>query len=90
MNAEFAKSLELDYPILSDPSKKAAKAFGVLGLKGKAMRHTVYVDKEGKIAFLDREVKAGEDGARVAKRLAELKIDRAKPAKPERKQRKDE
>lgn len=54
------------------------------------MRHTVYVDKQGKIAFLDREVKAGEDGERVAKRLAELKIDKAKPAKSESPKRKED
>ena len=29
-NARFAKSLELDYPILSDPGKDVAKAYGVV------------------------------------------------------------
>ena len=29
-NAEFAKSLELDYPILSDPGTEIAKAYGVV------------------------------------------------------------
>ena len=76
-NKRFAESLELDYPILSDPEKKAAKAFGVLNARGMASRHTIYVDKEGKIAYIDTQVKAGEDGANVAKRLAELKMDKA-------------
>ena len=76
-NKEFAESLERDYPILSDPDKKAAKAFGVLSERGFASRHTIYVDKEGKIAYIDREVKAGSDGEAVAKRLAELKFDKA-------------
>ena len=29
-NKKFAESLELDYPILSDPDKKVAEAYGVL------------------------------------------------------------
>ena len=29
-NAEFAKSLGLDFPILSDPAKTTARAYGVL------------------------------------------------------------
>ena len=29
-NISFAKSLELDYPILSDPTKKTARAYGVV------------------------------------------------------------
>ena len=37
-NKEFAESLELDYPILSDPDKKVAEAYGVLR-SGYAARH---------------------------------------------------
>ena len=37
-------------------------------------RVTVYVNKEGKIAYIDRKVKAGKDGENVAKKLAELKV----------------
>jgi len=29
-NKKFADSLELDYPILSDPGKEVAKAYGVI------------------------------------------------------------
>src|SRR5919109_289266 len=40
-NAKFAKSLELDYPILSDPTKETAKAYGVLNeMRGMANRWT--------------------------------------------------
>ena len=65
-------------PILSDPDKKAAKAFGVMSARGFASRITVYVDKEGKIAYIDNSVTAREDGANVAKKLAELKFDKKK------------
>ena len=77
-NKQFAESLHLDYPILSDPSKKVAAAFGVLGKRGVASRITIYVDKSGKIAFIDDQVKAQEDGENVAKRLEELGFDKAK------------
>src|SRR3954447_21805618 len=33
-NAKFAESLSLDYPILSDPEKSTAKAYGVLNARG--------------------------------------------------------
>ena len=69
----------MDYPILSDPEKKAAKAFGVLNDRGMANRITIYVDKEGKIAHIDNQVKAAEDGATVAAKLAELKFEKTKP-----------
>ena len=62
---------------MSDPDKKAAKAFGVLSSNGRySSRITIYVDKEGKIAFIDDKVKAGQDGENAAKKLAELKFDK--------------
>jgi peroxiredoxin Q/BCP len=66
----------LDYPILSDPTKEVAKAFGVLNSRGMSNRITIYVNKDGKVAYIDESVKAGEDGANVAKKLAELKFDK--------------
>jgi peroxiredoxin Q/BCP len=63
-NADFAKSLDLDYPILSDPEKTTAKAYGVLAPAGYSSRWTFYIDKEGVIKEIDKKVttaKAGED-----------------------------
>ena len=40
-NARFAQSLELDFPILSDPSRDVARAYGVLGASGLAQRARV-------------------------------------------------
>jgi peroxiredoxin Q/BCP len=71
-NKKFAESLKVDYPILSDPDKKAAEAFGVLRPAGIANRITIYVDKSGKVAYIDRQVKAAQDGENVAAKLAEL------------------
>jgi peroxiredoxin Q/BCP len=67
MNRDFAKSLELDYPILSDPDKTTARAYGVLNPEGQyARRHTIYIGADGKILYVDQAVKpmtAGEDVA---------------------------
>ncbi|GIW98948.1 MAG: peroxiredoxin [Pirellulaceae bacterium] len=76
-NRRFAESLGVDYPILSDPEKKVARAYGVLNARGTASRVTVYIDKDGKIAFIDRNVTAKDDGMNVAKRLDELGFDKA-------------
>src|SRR5438093_1553104 len=47
-NKKFAESLQLDYPILSDPDKTVATAYGVVH-EGRpvAERWTFYIDKEG-------------------------------------------
>lgn len=79
-NKKFAESLDLDYPILSDPSKKVAAAFGVLNKRGMASRVTFYMDKDGKVAYIDHEVEAREDGNTVAKRLTELGVAKADAA----------
>jgi peroxiredoxin Q/BCP len=75
-NKKFAESLELDYPILSDPGRKTANAFGVLpGDREYAARHTIYIGKEGKVLFVDRDVDVRTHGADVAKKLEELGVD---------------
>jgi peroxiredoxin Q/BCP len=74
LNADFAKSLELDYPILSDPTKKNAEEFGVLGKGGNATRWTFYIGKDGKIAYVDKSVKTETHGKDIAAKLAELGI----------------
>lgn len=77
LNKKFAESLDLDYPILSDPSKETAKAYGVVH-EGRMVpeRWTFYIDKEGVIRFIDKGVQqrtetAGED---VVSKLKELKL----------------
>ena len=72
-NRKFAESLELDYPILSDPGKETAAAYDVLAAGGSyAMRHTIYIGPDGKVAYIDRNVSAGTAGADVAARLEAL------------------
>lgn len=73
-NAAFAKSLDLDYAILSDPTKDTAKAFGVLNEKGMASRWTYYIGKDGKILFVDKAVKPATAATDIAAKLKELGV----------------
>ena len=75
-NISFAKSLELDYPILSDPDKNTAKAYGVVtATRPFPHRWTFYIGKDGKILKIDKKVRAGNDGANAAKALKALGVD---------------
>ena len=77
-NEEFAKSLDLDFPILSDPSREAALAYGLVkNEKGMPARRTFYIGKDGKILFIDSSVKARNHGADVAAKLEELGVDKS-------------
>ncbi len=73
-NRKFAESLGADFPILADPTKATAKAYGVLMPIGLASRATVYIGKDGRILAIDRKIDVDKAGADVAKRLAELGV----------------
>ena len=77
-NAAFAKSLDLDYAILSDPKKEVAGALGVLNEKGMASRWTYYIGKDGKILFVDKAVKPATAAADIAAKLKELGVSEKK------------
>ena len=72
-NRRFAESLGLTYPILSDPTKEVARAYGVLAPSGYASRWTFYIGTDGRILEIDKKVSPGSHGADVAKRLTELR-----------------
>lgn len=66
-NRKFAESLGLDYPILSDPTKATAKAYGVLNpANGLASRVTFYIGKDGRIAQVDEAVQPTAHGKAIA------------------------
>ena len=73
-NTRFAESLQLDYPILSDPTKQTARAYGVLGMAGMASRATVYIGLDGRILEIDRQVSARTHGADVVAALKRLGV----------------
>ena len=73
-NKKFAEHVEADYPILADPSKAVANAYGVLGRMGFANRWTFYIGPDGNILYIDKAVKTSSAGADVAAKLAELGV----------------
>ena len=76
-NRKFAESLELDYPILSDPDKQVAKAYGVARAFGLfAARHTFYIGVDGRILHVDTKVKPDTAGDDLVDRLRALEIRR--------------
>lgn len=75
-NREFAESLELDYPILSDPTRETARAYGVLGASGFPSRWTHYIGVDGRILAIDTKVNVSTHGADIASRLQALGIAR--------------
>ncbi len=73
-NTKFAAANAADFPILADPDKKVAAAYGVLGMMGFASRWTFYIDTQGKIAYIDKDVSVVKAGADTAARLATLGV----------------
>ncbi len=72
-NREFAESVGANFVILSDPKAEAARAYGVLADGGKYTRRwTFYIDPDGIIRGVDRDVSPAGHGAEIARRLAEL------------------
>ena len=67
--------MSLDYPILSDPAKDIAKAYGVVTPERELPhRWTYYIDPEGKILHIDKQVKPQSAGADIAASLKKLGV----------------
>ena len=91
-NIEFAKATsvdlgarggvvakkEADFPILSDPTKATATAYGVLGPSGVANRWTFYIGKDGKIQAIEKAIKPATSAEDMAAKLGELNVEPAK------------
>ncbi len=65
-NARFAKEHQADFPILSDPTKATAEAYGVLGPNGVARRWTFYIDRDGIIREIDKTINTDNAAADAA------------------------
>ncbi|MBK7951353.1 MAG: redoxin domain-containing protein [Deltaproteobacteria bacterium] len=75
-NRAFAKAHAARFPILSDPTKQTATAYGVLSAGGYANRWTFYVAKDGRIAHIDKDVSSrlATSALDMAKKLGELGV----------------
>jgi peroxiredoxin Q/BCP len=78
-NKAFAAAHNADFPLLSDPTKQTAEAYGVLNGRPMASRWTFYIGKDGKILAIDKTVKPATSAEDMAAKLGELKVDAAKP-----------
>ncbi len=78
-NKKFSDKFDLDFPILSDPEKSVAKAYGVLmSNRPFANRWTFYIDKDGTIKEIDKTIKTEQAGADIAAKVKALKLDSSK------------
>ena len=77
-NTAFAQKESADFPMLADPSKVTAKRYGVLNERGTASRWTYYIDRDGRIAHIDKTVKPASSAQDMAARLGELGFPKAK------------
>ena len=90
-NAEFAKMEQANFPLLSDPEKKVAAAYGVLSPRGTATRWTFYIGPDGTIQYIDKAVNQQIQelsngtcktncgpGPKLAAKLAELSVRKVK------------
>ena len=76
-NKKFAEKLGVDYPILSDPERRASTAYGVVrDAKAPAIRWTFFIGVDGKILDVQRQVTPSTHGRDVAAKLAELGVQR--------------
>jgi peroxiredoxin Q/BCP len=65
---------EADFPLLADPTKAVATKYGVLMPAGLANRWTFYIDKTGKIAHIEKQVRPATSAEDMIAKLAELKV----------------
>jgi peroxiredoxin Q/BCP len=76
-NRAFAESLGTTQALLSDATGLTASAYGVSAGGGKyAKRVTFYIDREGLIRFVDKDVDVATAGEGIAERLESLGFPR--------------
>jgi peroxiredoxin len=78
-NKAFALKEQADFPMLANPDKKVAFAYGVIPPDAPpdrqfARRWTFYIDPSGKIAMIDNQVRPASSGQDIVTHLGELKV----------------
>jgi thioredoxin-dependent peroxiredoxin len=67
--ARFAERCSASFPILADPSKSIARAFGVLSLLGMSKRATFFIDEHGVVRDIVVSLLPGPHLARALEAL---------------------
>ena len=79
-NKAFAEGLDAKHVLLSDPTGATASAYGVTGFGGLfAQRWTFYVDRDGVIREIDKNVSTATAGQDIARKLGELGFPKRAP-----------
>src|SRR4030081_2108351 len=78
-NKAFAEKEHADFPMLSNPDKKVAFAYGVIAPDAPperqfARRWTFYIDPTGKIAGIEKITNPAKSGEGVVAKLTELHV----------------
>ena len=76
-NRGFAEKNEASFPILSDPGKEMTAAYGVLSPAGYAKRWTYYIDSDGIVVQIDKDVDPRSAGKDLVENLAALGVPEA-------------
>ena len=71
-NTAFASKNKASFPILADPGKEMSKSYGVLSAMGYAKRWTFYIDVDGIIRMIDKDVSPGSAGKDMMHNLESL------------------
>jgi thioredoxin-dependent peroxiredoxin len=75
-NQAFATEHGADFPLLSDPDKRTAAAYGVLNDRGVTNRWTFYIDRDGRITDIDKSVKPATSAEDMLAKLSALHVAR--------------
>ena len=78
-NKAFAAKEHADFPLLANPDKKVAFAYGAIAPDAPperqfARRWTFYIDPTGRIAAIDKAVKPATSGQDIVEKLKELNV----------------
>ena len=77
-NKGFAEKEKADFPLLSDPTKATATAYGVLSPGGLARRWTFYIGKDGRILGIDKAVTPKSSAEDMVAKLGEYGVEATK------------
>lgn len=76
-NRRFAESLDTDFPVLSNPTREVAEAYGVVpaGGGGFPSRWTFIIGGDGRILRIDKRVNPSTAGRDLVAHMRDLGLD---------------
>ena len=76
-NRQFAESLDSGFPLLSNPTREVAEAYGVVrpGGRGFPFRWTFIIGGDGRILRIDKRVNPSRAGRDLVAHMRDLGLD---------------